>query len=86
MCLEQALGIAAMLVVGCWMGKLGGFPSETRVWFLSCTVAEIDLEMTSACEFELHFYLRGECKWWICFEDKKPLHRSVKEIQLEHWE
>lgn len=84
--LEQALAIAAVFAVGCCWGKLGSFPSETCVWFVSCTLPEIDLEVTSACELDLGFYLRSECKRWICFEDKKPLHLSVKDVQLECWE
>lgn len=79
--LEQALAVA----VGCRVGQLGGFPSEARVWFLSGALAEIDLEVTSARELDLGFCLRRECEWWMCFEGNKPLHRDVKEIQLERW-
>lgn len=87
MCLEQALTIAGTSAVGCCLGKLGGLPSKTHVWLISCTLAEIDPEVTCACEFDLGFYFRSECKkWWMFLEDKKPLHRSVKEIQLEHRE
>lgn len=37
---------------------------------LSCKLAEIDLELPSAYEFNLGFSLRSECKWWVYFEDK----------------
>lgn len=59
MCLEQALTVAVMLAVGCFVGKLGGFPSETHI---SCKLAEMDLEVPSACEFNSGFSLRSKCK------------------------
>lgn len=68
---------------------LQGETGQHSFWNLclvvSYTLAEVNLEVPGASKSNLAFCLGNECKWWICFVDKKRLHHGVKELS-KCWE